>query len=282
MSDWFEETLHPDWHSRLKIERVLYDSDTGHQRLTLFENGSFGRVLTLDGVVQTTERDEFVYHEMLAHVPILAHGAVRRVLVVGGGDGGMLREVLKHRGVESATLVEIDEGVIAFSRQYLPRICGDAFDDPRTEAVIADGADFVTGTEQRFDVVIVDSTDPIGPGEALFTERFYEGCKRCLAEGGVLVTQNGVPFVQAEELSRSVAMWRPLFADAGCYLAAVPLYVGGFMALGWATDDTRLRAVPVETLERRFAEAAIATDYYTPAVHKAAFALPPYIERLMR
>ena len=281
MTDWFEETLYPHWQSRMRMERVLYDSKTDHQRLVLFEHNAFGRVLALDGVVQTTEKDEFIYHEMLAHAPILAHGAARRVLIVGGGDGGMLQEVLKHRGVEAVTMVEIDGGVVEFSKKYLSSICRDAFDDPRTDLVIADGVDFVAAGKGEYDVIIVDSTDPIGPGEVLFTERFYQGCKRCLSPGGVLVTQNGVPYLQPEELTRSVALWRPLFADAACYLAAVPTYVGGFMALGWATDDTALRSVPVETLEQRFAAAGIETDYYTPAVHKAAFALPPYIGRLI-
>ena len=145
MSEWFEETLHDDMRQRLKMDRVLYDSKTEHQRIVLFENALLGRVLTLDGVVQTTEADEFVYHEMLTHLPILAHGKVRRVLVVGGGDGGMLEELLKHRGVERVTMVEIDRGVIDFSRQYLPEICKDAFDDPRLDLVIADGEPLLRG-----------------------------------------------------------------------------------------------------------------------------------------
>ncbi len=232
-------------------------------------------------MLQTTERDEFIYHEMLTHLPILAHGRVRKVLIIGGGDGGMLEEALKHRAVERVTLVEIDPGVIELSKQFLRSICGDAFDDPRCELVIADGAAFVAGCEERYDLVIIDSTDPIGPGEALFTEGFYGGCKRALAPGGILVTQNGVPFVQGGELRNSMASLRRLFADATCYLATVPTYVGGPMAFGWASDEPRHRDTPAAVLRARFEAAAIATRCYTPELHQTAFALPRYVADLI-
>lgn len=280
MADWHVEHLHDNLRVSLKVEKVLYDSQTEHQHLVLFENATFGRVLSLDTVLQTTERDEFIYHEMLTHVPILAHGGVRRVLIIGGGDGGMLEEILKHQDVEKVTMVEIDEGVVQFSRQYLPSICGSAFDDPRLDLVIADGAAFVANTDERYDVVIVDSTDPVGPGEALFTRRFYENCRRSLAAGGVLVTQNGVPFLQGRELADTMAVFREIFADHTAYIATVPTYIGGPMAFGWGSDDAGIRATPLATIEKRFAQAQLRTDYYTPAVHKAAFALPPYIARI--
>jgi spermidine synthase len=280
MTRWVAETLHEDLHIKLRAERVLYDSRSAHQRLVLFENATFGRVLALDGVMQTTEADEFIYHEMLAHPPILAHGRVRKVLIVGGGDGGLLEEVLKHRAVEKVTLVDIDDTVIELAKEHLRGICGAAFEDPRSELVIADGTRFVASCRERYDVIVVDSTDPIGPGEALFTAEFYESCKACLAPGGILVTQNGVPFLQGEELSATMACLRPLFADATCYLATVPSYVGGPMAFGWASDDAALRRVPVGVLGERLREAGLETRYYTPEVHLAAFALPRYIAEL--
>lgn len=281
MTDWFEETLHANLRQRLKIARVLYDSETPYQRIVLFENPRFGRVLTLDGVVQTTEGDEFIYHEMLTHVPILAHGAVRNVLIIGGGDGGMLEETLKHRGVERVTMVEIDPDVIEFSKKYLGSICGQAFGDPRTDLVIADGVDFVQSCEARYDLVITDSTDPIGPGEVLFTERYYSACKGCLAPGGILVTQNGVPFLQGDELTGTLRLLRPLFADATCYLATVPTYSGGPMAFGWATDNVDLRRTPLDVLRSRYQASGIETRYYTPEVHQGAFALPGYVAKLI-
>ena len=281
MTGWMEEVLHDDFRLKLRVDKVLYDSNTEHQRLVLFENESFGRVLALDDVLQTTERDEFIYHEMLAHLPILAHGAVRRVLIVGGGDGGMAEEVLKHGGIEKLTQVEIDQGVVDFAKTYLRGICGEAYEDPRHELVIADGVEFVAKTEDRFDVIIVDSTDPIGPGEVLFTENFYKSCKGCLAEGGILVTQNGVPFLQGDELSSTLGFLRPLFADATCYLATVPTYAGGPMAFGWASDDAGHRETRQAELEQRYAAAGIETRYYNPEVHQAAFALPNYIKDLI-
>ncbi len=262
---------------RLEVDSILFESATEHQHLVVFENPSFGRVMMLDDIVQTTERDEFIYHEMLAHVPILAHGRVRRVLIIGGGDGGMLEEVLKHRTVETVTMVEIDSTVIDIARQHLPSICREAFDDPRTDLVIADGVKFVAEAGDPYDVIIVDSTDPVGPGQVLFTSEFYAGCKSRLTPGGILVTQNGVPFLQIGELRSTMSRLRPLFSDVACYLASVPTYMGGPMAFGWATDDNNLRRIPLETLADRFTGAGIETRYYTPAVHKGAFALPGYV-----
>ncbi len=281
MTDWLEETLHSDFRIRLRVDKVIYDSKTEHQRLVLFENQTFGRVLALDEVLQTTEKDEFIYHEMLAHVPILAHGAVGKVLIIGGGDGGMLEEVLKHPGVEKVTMVEIDAGVVDFAKQYLRAICGEAFEDPRTDLVIADGMAFVADCDERYDVIIVDSTDPIGPGEVLFTEGFYRRCKSCLSDGGVLVTQNGVPFLQAGELTSSLASMKTLFRDATCYLATVPTYTGGPMAFGWASDDPSLREQSLAQLAERYGAAEIETAYYTPEVHLAAFALPGYVAKMI-
>jgi spermidine synthase len=273
----FIETLYDAWDQRLRIDELLYDSETEHQRLIIFRNAAFGRVMALDGIVQTTENDEFIYHEMLAHVPILAHGAARRVLIVGGGDGGMLREVAKHASVQAITQVEIDRGVIDLCRRYLPNHSAGAFEDERLDLVIKDGLAYVQETQARFDVIISDSTDPVGPGESLFTEPFYAACKRCLNPGGVLVTQNGVVFNQMDEAVATARHLRGLFKDWHFFSAAVPTYVGGIMAFGWASDNASLRQQPLETVAQRFAAAAIDTRYYTPEVHRAAFALPRFL-----
>jgi spermidine synthase len=280
MTDWIEETLHRDFRFKLKADRVLYDGRSDNQHVQVIENGTFGRALYLDGVLQTTERDEFIYHEMLAHLPVLAHGAAKRVLIIGGGDGGMLEEVLKHRSVEHVTMVEIDPSVVEMCRTHLPSISGEAVADPRLDLVFAAGAAFVQETDQRYDVAIIDSTDPIGPGEVLFTETFYRGGKRVLNPGGILVTQNGVPFVQGGELRGSMRLLKSLFADASCYIATVPGYVGGPMAFGWGSDQPAHREVPLAELKRRFETAGIRTRYYNSAVHQAAFALPGYVAEL--
>lgn len=277
---WIPETLFDELGLRMTfaVERVLYEVQTEHQHLVLFENQHFGKVLMLDGATQVTSRDEFIYHEMMTHVPMFAHGRAREVLIVGGGDCGIAEEVLKHKTVARLTQVEIDASVVEFSREHFPEFTGPVLSDSRFDLVIDDGLNYVAKTDRRFDVIIVDSTDPQGPGQVLFTYDFYAACKRCMASGGVMVTQNGVPFLQPDELIASVRHFRGLFADGGCYVAATPTYVGGHMAMGWATDDPSLRHVAVEALAERHAAAGrFATGYWTPEVHKAAFALPRFI-----
>ena len=277
---WITERLHDHYAQSLRVDEMLYDSKTEHQRLKVFQNGTFGRILTLDDVVQTTEGDNFIYHEMLTHVPILAHGAAKRVLIIGGGDVGIAREVLKHASVEHVTMVEIDAGVVDFSKEYLPMLSQGAFDDPRLNLVINDGAAFMRETDQKFDVIVVDSTDPIGPGEVLFTNTFYGHAARALTDDGIIVTQNGVPFMQGDELTGTMRAFKTLFADHSCYLATIPTYAGGPMAFGWGSHSKSARTVSLADLEKRFAAAGIETDYYTPEVHKAAFALPGYVKKL--
>ena len=217
--DWFEEAYRPHWRQRMAVERVIHEGRTAFQEVLVFENADFGRVLVLDGVVQTTERDEFIYHEMLAHVPLVAHGACREVLIIGGGDGGVLEEVLKHRSIERVTMVELDAGVIEVSRAHLPAVGGGAFDDPRLRLIIDDGAAFVRGErgggDVRYDVVIVDSTDPLGgPGDVLFGDAFYGACARRLRPGGVLVNQSGNPFVERRRVPEFLERAGRHFADA--------------------------------------------------------------------
>lgn len=276
----FEETLYDAVCQQLRIDKMYYENKTGHQHVMIFHNAQLGRVMTLDGVVQTTEADEFVYHEMMTHVPIFAHGAVRRVLIVGGGDGGILREVLRH-AVDQVTQVEIDEAVVEMAREYLPKHSDGAYDDRRMDLVIADGMDFIRDCTGEFDLVIVDSTDPIGPGEVLFTDDFYGHAQRCLSEGGVLVTQNGVPFFQPDELVTTYRRLQNHFVDAHFYCAPVPTYYGGFMSFGWASDNAKLRHLQLDTIEARFAAADLKCRYYNPAIHRASFALPQYMLDMM-
>ncbi|HTI86794.1 MAG TPA: polyamine aminopropyltransferase [Alphaproteobacteria bacterium] len=276
---WFEETLYPDYGQRFLVTRTLYRKKTPFQALEIHETPAFGRVLALDGVCQTTERDEFFYHEMMVHPALLAHGRARKVLIIGGGDGGILEEVLKHRTVTRATMVEIDGSVVEVCKKYLPSICGKAFEDRRTDLVIADGVKYVAETKEKFDVILVDSTDPIGAAEVLFGTDFYAACKRCLTPRGILVTQNGVPFLQRDELATTRKRLRRLFKVSGFLFVPVPTYVGGFMALSWSSQDPRNRRVPRATLVRRFRAARLKTQYYTPDIHCAAFAAPAYLER---
>lgn len=276
MSD-YQETLYEGYGQRFSIDKMLHEVRTEHQHLVIFENARMGRVMALDGVIQTTEADEFIYHEMLTHVPILAHGLAKRVLIIGGGDGGMLREVTKHRSVEHITMVEIDATVVDMCKQFLPNHSRGAYDDPRLNLVIDDGMRFVATTEEKFDVIISDSTDPIGPGEVLFSENFYEACRRCLNDGGILVTQNGTPFMQLGEVQTTAKRMNGLFSDWHFYQAAVPTYIGGAMTFAWGSTNADYRKLPLETLRQRYAGSGIVTRYYNADIHQAAFALPQYV-----
>jgi len=277
---WFSETLYPDFRQALQIEKILFEGRTAFQDAVIFQNSRFGRVLTLDGVVQTTEGDEFCYHEMITHVPIVAHGAARRVLIIGGGDGGVLREVLKHP-VDRAVMIELDQTVVNICRKFMPSLSAGAFDDSRADVRFMDGIKFVAETDETFDVIIVDSTDPIGPGEVLFTSEFYADCARCLTGSGVLVTQSGVTFMQDEEAARTCQRMKPLFADSSLYLTQVPTYAAGFMTFGWGCHDREPRRTPLAEVTRRVAALDLEARYYTPEIHCASFALPRYIEKLL-
>jgi len=281
---WLNETLYPAWGQRFRVVRELARVRSDFQDIVVFESENHGRVMVLDGVIQITEADEFAYQEMIAHVPLLAHGAAARVLIIGAGDGGVLRRVLQHRTVERATMVEIDGKVIELARQFLPAIGGDAWNDRRANVIVGDGIDHVrTAPDAAYDVIIVDSTDPVGVGEVLFTDEFYANCARVLSAQGILVNQCGVPFMQGDELRDTSARRRRFFTDVAAYVAAVPTYVGGFMTLGWSGRDAAQRKVPPDDLRRRAEAAGMlgTTRYWTPEIHAGAFNLPPYIAALL-
>ena len=281
MPQWFDEDDADDFVIRFRVEREIHRQTSPFQELVIFDHRRFGRTLALDGIVQTTEADECAYHETIAHVPLLAHGRAKRVLVIGGGDGGTIREVLKHT-VEAVTLVELDKAVVDNCRAHMPALNDGAFDDPRLEMRFEDGVKFMAESRETFDLILVDSTDPLpGPGEVLFTERFYADCKRRLAPGGVVVSQLGMPFLYPDAVARAGRNLKASFADVTYYLVAVPAFAGGYMAFSWASDDPGLRTVSQDTLAQRHAAAGLATRFYTPAFHRACFALPATIAALV-
>jgi spermidine synthase len=282
LTAWYDEALYTKWQDkgyaqRFRIDRILFEDKSDHQEVIVFETPLFGRVLAIDGIIQTTERDEFAYHEMMAHVPILAHGAAAKVLIIGGGDGGIMREVLRHPNVTLCHMVDIDDMVVEISKKYLPSLSDGVFDNPRGKVIIADGCKFVKETTERYDVVIVDSTDPIGPGAVLFTEEFYTDCRNAMTPGGIMVTQSGVPFAQRDEFPETRKRLRSVFKDATVFLSSVPTYACGFMAFGWASDEAKHREVSEAALAERFQAAGFSTQYYTPGIHKAAFQLPAFM-----
>lgn len=277
MTNSYRETLHDGYGQTFDVAEVLFEQQTDSWHLIIFKNPVYGTVMALDGIIQTTERDEFVYHEMLTHVPILAHGNAKRVLIIGGGDGGILREVCRHSSVEQVTQVEIDQAVIDMCKTHLPNHSAGAFDDPRAQIVIADGIEYVHSTTDKFDVIISDCTDPVGPGEVLFSSRFYEGCKNLLTPNGVFVAQNGVPFLQQDEVLTTRRRLSPYFNDQSFYTAAVPTYIGGVMTLAWGCDDPAVRQLPLAELQKRYEQSGIVTRYYNPHMHVGCFGLPQYL-----
>jgi spermidine synthase len=275
MSEWWTEAGTEGLQIRLAVDRVLHRGRTPYQEVAVLDTALFGRVLVLDGVFQTSERDEHLYHEMLVHVPLFAHRDPRRVLIIGGGDGGALREVLRHP-VERAVMVEIDAEVVALSREWLPSLGAGAFDDPRTELVHSDGQRYVEECAESFDAIIVDSTDPWppGPGSGLFTEAFYRHCRRLLGEDGILVAQQGIELTHPEAVAAAQRGLAAVFEAASGYRVTVPLYTGGPLTIGWGSADPSRRSVDETTLERRLAAASFSPRHYRPAIHRAAFAWP--------
>lgn len=278
MERWIAETFYDDWQPSMRADKVLHEVKTEHQHLVIFENKTWGTVLILDGIFQLTTRDEFIYHEMMAHVPLMAMERPKSVLIVGGGDGGILREVLKHPSVKQATLVEIDQEVIDTSVKYFPKIGAKAFKDSRANVVIADGLEFVATCEDRFDAVIVDSSEPVGPSAVLHTKRFFANCQKLLKPGGVFITQNGVPFHHSDHLAKTTHALAGLHKVVSPYICTQPCYFGGDFALNWASDDAGHLSVDAATLARRAKSRKIETRYWTPAVHKGAFALPRFMQ----
>jgi len=280
MARWVEETLHKHWRARLEADVILHESKSAHQHIVIFENGNFGRMLVIDGVVQLSTKDEFIYHEMMAHVPMLSLGEPKRVLIVGGGDGGVLREVLKHPSVASVDLCEIDQSVIDLSLRYFPDISNGSFDDGRVRVTIKDGCQFVAESSQTFDVIICDTTEPVGVAKALFDQEFFANCRRLLSSPGAFITQNGLPFMHPEHLAQTGRFMRKSFADSACFLCGQPTYFGGPFALVWGATSKQCRKTSKRILDGRIADRNIATRYYNSAVHLGSFLLPTYVRLL--
>ncbi|MEE9257709.1 MAG: polyamine aminopropyltransferase [bacterium] len=274
---WFTELHSPDSGLTCRIEKTLFSGKSDFQEIRVFETADYGRMLVLDGAIQTTERDEFVYHEMIVHVPLCAHPKPRRVLIVGGGDGGCVREALLHPEVERVTLVEIDGMVVETCRKYLPKIAG-RLKDPRVEVRIEDGVRFVKNHKRAFDVIIVDSTDPVNMASPLTRAPFFRAAKEALAPGGLYACQSQGPVFEARGMRRIARTLRGVFPGAAHYLAHVPTYPGGVWSFALAAKSGKRP----EAIEPRPLPKGARTRYYTANVHRAAFQLPRYVEEIIR
>ena len=281
----FKERLHKGYAQAMElVGKPLVEEKSRYQHIKIFDSVANGRVLILDDIVQMTTRDESAYAEMLTHLPMLEHGAVERVMIVGGGDLSIADEALKHKGVKEVVLVDIDGRVVELSRKHFAEVNARAFKDKRLTVEIADAFEYLGRKESkaRFDLIVGDRPDPIGPGKALFGETFYSRIKRALRPGGIATFQTGVPFYQPWEITDALKELKAFFPQSGLYLTVVPSYIGGFMALSWAGKGKRLGTPQgIKRAAAAYKKSKLKTDYYNPAVHAAAFALPKWIERLV-
>lgn len=274
MELWFTEKQTENLGLSLKVTKTLHVEQTDYQHLAVLDTKQYGRMLALDGIVQTTVADEFVYHEMITHVPLITHPNPKRVAVIGGGDGGAIREILKHPSVEEAVLVEIDGRVIEASRQYLPEIsCG--LSDPRVRILVADGIAHIRKKENYYDVIIIDSTDPIGAAVGLFSSEFYASVFKALTDDGIMVAQTESPFANQEIVRKSFAGISQNFPIAELYLAVVPTYPGGL----WSFTMGSKKVHPLEADLTR--ANGLETRYYNADIHTAAFKLPNFVRKLL-
>ncbi|MEB2493249.1 polyamine aminopropyltransferase [Peribacillus frigoritolerans] len=275
MALWFTEKQTKSFGITAKVTKGLHSEHTDFQKLDMIKTEEFGNMLVLDDMVMTTEKDEFVYHEMIVHVPLFTHPNPKRVLVVGGGDGGTIREVLKHSSVEKVVQVEIDESVVEYSKQYLPQISCE-YGNPRTELIIGDGFMHILNSENEYDVILVDSTEPVGPAANLFTKGFYAGIAKALKEDGIFVAQTDNPWFKGDLIRNAVRDTREIFPVARLYTCNIPTYPSGMWT--FTIGSKKYETLQVES--SRFFE--LDTKYYTPNLHRASFCLPKFVEDLCK
>ena len=280
MQLWYSELYTPQVKFSVKVEKQLFSGKSEYQRIDVFESNEFGRFLTLDGYIMLTERDEFIYHEMIVHVPMAINPYAKRILVIGAGDGGVVREMARYPGVERIDLVEIDPLVIEVCKQYLPKTAC-CLDDKRVNIIHEDGLKYIRRFENEYDLIIVDSTNAFGPGEGLFTKEFYGNCFRALKKDGIMVNQHESAFYSddAAEMQRSHKCIVESFPISKVYHAHIPTYPSGYWLFGFASKSFH----PVKSLNAaRWNELGIKTNYYNTRLHVGAFALPTYVEELLR
>ena len=275
MDLWYTEKQTPNHGITTKITETIHTEQTDFQKLDIIETVQFGRMLVLDGMVMTTNVDEFVYHEMISHVALNTHPNPKKVLVVGGGDGGAIREIIKHPSVEKAVLAEIDGRVIETSKQYLPQIAG-ALDDPRVDVQVVDGIQYIHDHKNEFDVIMVDSTEPVGPAVGLFEKGFYQGIYEALTEDGIMVAQTESPWFNADLIKRVFKVIKAIYPVTRLYTVSIPTYPSGLWSFTMGSKKYDPLAVSEEQLKD------FDTKYYSPSIHKSVFQLPKFVEALVK
>ena len=279
MDLWFSEKHTPNVKFSIRVDRQLYSGQSDFQRIDVFESPEFGRILVLDGYLMLTEKDEFIYHEMIVHTPLAVHPHVKNVLVIGAGDGGAVRELTRYPEIGRIDLAEIDGQVIEVCKKFLPQTSC-KMDDPRVHIYVADGLKFVRRHADEYDLIIVDSTDPFGPGEGLFTKEFYGNCYKALKEDGIMVNQHESPFYEQDALAMQRAHKRIIesFPFSRIYQAHIPTYPSGHWLFGFSTKKYH----PLKDLdEARWNARGLKCRYYTTTLHRGAFYLPAYVEEML-
>jgi spermidine synthase len=275
---WVRETHQGTVALSFKVKNTLFSERSPYQQVDIVETVDHGRMLLNDGVIMLCERDEFVYHEMIAHVPLFVHPAPKTVLVIGGGDGGTVREVLKHRGIERVVMVEIDPVVVEACRTHMPQVSG-GLDDPRLDLKIEDGVAYASRSREKFDVAIIDSSDPVGPARPLFDSRFYKGIASLLTADGIMISQAESPFYDQAIQMRMLRNQRPYFERLHVYLFTNLTYPGGLWSFGFASQGP----CPVADLNtQRVGSSNFSTRYYNAGVHRAAFMLPSFVGKSLK
>ena len=280
MNFWFSENHTPNVKISIRVDRQLYSGKSEFQRIDVFDSPEFGRFLTLDGYMMLTEKDEFIYHEMITHVPMAVHPLVKKVLVIGAGDGGVIRELTRYPEIEHIDMVEIDPLVVEVCRKYLPKTAC-RLDDPRLSIHYEDGLKYVRFKENEYDLIIVDSSDPFGPSEGLFTREFYGSCFNALKEDGIMVNQQGSPFYaeDASAMQRSHKRIASTFPISRVYQAHIPTFAAGYWLFGFASKKYH----PIDDLDADAWKALnMRTRYYTARLHVGAFYLPAFLEEMLR
>ena len=277
----FTEELYKKYNQNITIEKIITSQKSKFQNILIFDSKYFGRILTLDKVIQITEFDHFYYSEMLSHIPIITHGKVKRVLIIGGGDGAIAHEVLKYNSIKEVFICEIDQDVINLSVKYLKKINFGSLKNPKVKIIIEDASQFIkkNNFKNYFDLIIADRPDPIGPGKNLFKIKFYKDIKNALSNNGIAVFQNGVPFFQKKELKDTMKHLKSTFNYSGVYLTVVPTYIGGYMALTWSSNAIDIsKKVNLDKHSKVINK--LNTQYYTKEIHYTSFILPKWIKEI--
>ncbi len=280
MEFWFTEQHTAGVNFSIRVDRQLFTAQSEFQRIDVFESKEFGRFLTLDGFMMLTEKDEYIYHEMMVHVPLAVNPSAKKVLVIGAGDGGVIRELTRYATIEHIDMVEIDELVVEVCRKYLP-LTACCLDDPRVHITYQDGLKYVRTKENEYDLIIVDSTDPFGPGEGLFTKEFYGNCYKALNENGIIVNQHESPFYHDDAIAMQRAHKRIVesFPISKVYQAHIPTYPSGHWLFGFASKKYH----PIKDFNgTKWNALGLGTKYYNTQLHVGSFALPNYVEELLR